>query len=235
MVILVVKIYKSHFVRRKTMCGRYTLIVDLKKVAEIFGVAPTLETTPRYNIAPTQEVVTIVSNGAAHLDQMRWGLIPSWAKDESIGSRMINARAETLTEKPSFKGLLRSKRCLVIADGFYEWKQERGSKTPMYITLKNDEPFAFAGLWDVWKNPDGEPIRTCTIITTPPNDLVASIHDRMPAILTPDAREIWLDPSVRDEHALAHWLAPYPVEAMKARAISKLVNNPKVDSPELLA
>src|SRR5947209_3396825 len=217
------------------MCGRYTLTIDMKKVAEVFGVAPTLQAAPRYNIAPTQEVVTILRNGDAHLDQLRWGLIPSWAKDESMGARMINARAETLAEKPSFKGLLRSKRCLIIADGFYEWKQEHGQKTPMYITLKSGEPFAFAGLWDLWKNPDGEPVRSCTIITTTPNELVASIHDRMPAILTPAARELWLDPAVRDEHELTHWLAPYAAEEMTARAVSKLVNSPKVDGPELLA
>jgi putative SOS response-associated peptidase YedK len=217
------------------MCGRYTLKVDVKTIAEVFGVEPTMEIPARYNIAPTQEVVTILQNGSAHLAQLRWGLIPSWAKDETIGSRMINARAETLAEKPSFKGLLRSKRCLVIADGFYEWKKEGGSKTPMYITMKSGEPFAFAGLWDIWKNPDGEAIRSCTIITTEPNDVVAPIHNRMPAILTPEGREIWLDTSLHDEHALMHWLGAYPSQAMTARAVSKLVNNPKIEGPELIA
>jgi putative SOS response-associated peptidase YedK len=174
-------------------------------------------------------------NGASHLEWLRWGLIPSWAKDESIGSRMINARAETLAEKPSFKGLLRSKRCLIVADGFYEWKQENGSKIPMYMTLKSGEPFAFAGLWDLWKSPDGEHIRSCTIITTEPNDLVAPIHNRMPAILLPGAYADWLDPDMRDEQALSHWLAPYPAEEMTARPVSRLVNDPKRDSPELIA
>ena len=217
------------------MCGRYTLTVNIKTVAEVFGVAPTLETTPRYNVAPTQEVVTILCNGADHLAQLRWGLIPSWAKDESIGSRMINARAETLAEKSSFKRLLSSKRCLVLADGFYEWKQENGSKTPMYITMKNGEPFAFAGLWDNWKSPDGQEIRSCTIITTQPNEVVAPIHNRMPAILVPDARELWLDTNLHDEDALLHWLAPYPSEQMTAKVVSRLVNDPKHDSPELIA
>jgi putative SOS response-associated peptidase YedK len=217
------------------MCGRFTLTVDIKSVAEKFGVPATLDTSPRYNIAPTQEVVSIMHNGASHLEWLRWGLIPSWAKDESIGSRMINARAETLTEKPSFKGLLRSKRCLVIADGFYEWKQENGLKTPMYITLKSGEPFAFAGLWDQWKSSDGQQIRSCTLITTEPNDVLAPIHNRMPAILLPEAYELWLDPDMRDEQALSHWLAPYPSDEMKARAVSRLVNDPKRDSPELLA
>ncbi|HLQ27654.1 MAG TPA: SOS response-associated peptidase [Ktedonobacteraceae bacterium] len=217
------------------MCGRYTLTIDIKTVAEKFGVPAALDTSPRYNIAPTQEVVSVMRNGTSHLAWLRWGLIPSWAKDESIGSRMINARAETLTEKPSFKGLLRSKRCLIVADGFYEWKQENGSKIPMYMTLKSGEPFAFAGLWDLWKSPDGEHIRSCTIITTEPNDLVAPIHNRMPAILLPGVYADWLDPDMRDEQALSHWLAPYPAEEMTARPVSRLVNDPKRDSPELIA
>ena len=217
------------------MCGRFALTVDVEKIAKTFGVEPTLEITRRYNIAPTQNVVSIMRNGATHLAELRWGLIPSWAKDESIGSRMINARAESLTEKPSFKGLLRSKRCLIIADGFYEWRQDSGSKTPMYITMKDGEPFAFAGLWDSWKDPDGQPLRTCTIITTEPNEVVASIHNRMPAILLPEARDAWLDTDIKDEHLLAHWLTPYPAHAMMARAVSRLVNDPKNDSPELIA
>jgi putative SOS response-associated peptidase YedK len=217
------------------MCGRYTLTIDIKTVAEQFGVPATLDTPPRYNIAPTQEVVSIMRNGSSHLTWLRWGLIPSWSKDESIGSRMINARAETLAEKPSFKGLLRSKRCLIVADGFYEWKQENGFKTPMYITLKSGKPFAFAGLWDLWKSPDGEHVRSCTIITTQPNELVVPIHNRMPAILLPGTYEDWLDPDIRDEQLLSQWLAPYPAEEMTARPVSRLVNDPKRDSPELIA
>jgi putative SOS response-associated peptidase YedK len=217
------------------MCGRYTLTVDIKTIAEKFGVPATLETSPRYNIAPTQEVVTVMRNGTSHLALLRWGLIPSWAKDESIGSKMINARAESLAEKPSFKGLLRSKRCLIVADGFYEWKQENGYKTPMYITLKNGDPFAFAGLWDQWKSPDGEQVRSCTIITTEPNEVLAPIHNRMPAILLPGAYEDWLNPDMRDEQALSHWLAPYPAEEMAARAVSRQVNDPKREGPELIA
>ncbi|MBE3560528.1 MAG: SOS response-associated peptidase [Ktedonobacteraceae bacterium] len=218
------------------MCGRYTLITDIKTIAETFHVAPTLQAMPRYNIAPTQDVVTVMRNGEAHLELLRWGLIPSWAKDEEVGSRMINARAETLAEKPSFKRLLQMRRCLIVADGFYEWKAGPGakSKTPMYITMKDHTPFAFAGLWDVWKNADGQILRTCTIITTEPNELVASIHNRMPAILTPEAREIWLDPELHDPHTLLPLLAAYPGE-MAARPVSRLVNNPKYDTPEVLA
>jgi putative SOS response-associated peptidase YedK len=217
------------------MCGRFALTIDLADVSKKFGVELTMHTSPRYNIAPTQPVASIVRNGEAHLVELRWGLIPSWAKDESIGARMINARAETLAEKASFKGLLRSKRCMIIADGFFEWKQENGSKTPMYITMKDHEPFAFAGLWDSWKSPAGEPLRTCTIITTQPNDVVAPIHDRMPAILLPEAYESWLDPSIKDEQFLSHWLTPYPAQAMTARPVSRLVNDPRHDSPDVLA
>ncbi|HZO71642.1 MAG TPA: SOS response-associated peptidase [Ktedonobacteraceae bacterium] len=217
------------------MCGRFTLTVDINTVARAFNVAPSLQTTARYNVAPTQEVVTVMRNGDAHLELLRWGLIPSWAKEESISAKMINARAETLAEKPSFKRLLRNRRCLVVADGFYEWKQEHGGKVPMYITMKDHEPFAFAGLWDTWKSPEGEQIRTCTIITTNPNDVVLPIHNRMPAILTPEAREEWLDPELHDDNVLLHLLAPYPSDAMMARPVSRLVNNPRNDSPELIA
>jgi putative SOS response-associated peptidase YedK len=222
------------------MCGRFTLTHDINSIARVFNVTvpPSLQqVAPRYNIAPTQDVVTVLHDDTLHLDMLRWGLIPSWSKDESIGSRMINARAETLAEKPSFKRLLRSKRCLVIADGFYEWKAEPGSKskTPMYITLKNNEPFAFAGLWDVWRNPEGEPIRTCTIITTQPNELMSSIHNRMPAILGREAREAWLEPTLHDENVLQHLLGSYPTDEMTARPVSRLVNNPKYDSAELIA
>ncbi len=220
------------------MCGRFTLIVDINTVARAFGVDPNpaLQTSPRYNIAPTQDIVVVLRDEEkAHLDMMRWGLIPAWAKDESVGSRMINARAETLAEKPSFKRLLQSRRCLIVSDGFYEWKQEHGSKTPMYITLKEKDPFAFAGLWDAWKSPDGQVIRTCTIVTTEPNDLLAGIHNRMPVILAPEMRDMWLDPAEREAAALLPLLAPYPATDMEARPVSRLVNNPKYDSPELIA
>jgi putative SOS response-associated peptidase YedK len=217
------------------MCGRFTLITDVRRIAESFGVAPALDIQPRYNIAPTQDVVAILKNGTAHMSMLRWGLIPAWAKDETIGSRMINARAETLTEKASFKHLLRGKRCLVVADGFYEWRADGKGKTPMYITRQDEQPFAFAGLWDLWKSPDGQQIQSCTIITTEPNELMATIHNRMPAILRPGAYEDWLDPQLRDEEVLTHWLAPYPAELMKARPVSKLVNNPRNDTAEILA
>src|SRR5690242_13955036 len=218
------------------MCGRYTLKHDIQAIAQEFHVAPSLQTVPRYNIAPTQEVISVLQNGEAHLELLRWGLIPSWAKEESIGSKMINARAETLAEKPSFKRLLHNKRCLIVADGFYEWKSEPGAKTktPMYFTLEDDEPFTFAGLWDTWRNPEGEQIRTCTIITTNPNALVSPVHNRMPAILPAEAYEEWLNPQHQDEQALLHLLSPYDATDMKVRPVSRLVNNTNNDSPEIL-
>jgi putative SOS response-associated peptidase YedK len=224
------------------MCGRFTLIHDIKSIAQAFNVPvpPTMQVQPRYNVAPMQNIVTLMQNKdeeQAHLAMLRWGLVPSWAKDESVGNRMINARAETLAEKPSFKRLLHSKRCLIVADGFYEWKSEPGTKTktPMYFTREDDEPFTFAGLWDTWRSPEGEQLRTCTIITTNPNAVVSPVHNRMPAILPAGAREEWLDPRQQDEQALLHLLNPYDASAMKVRPVSRLVNNTNNDSPEILA
>ncbi|GCE26721.1 putative SOS response-associated peptidase YoqW [Dictyobacter alpinus] len=222
------------------MCGRFTLFHNLESIGQAFHVAvpKSMQQTPRYNVAPTQDIVTIMNDGTdPHLELLRWGLIPSWAKDESMGSKMINARAETLAEKPSFKRLLHSRRCLIVADGFYEWMQEPGSKlkTPMYITLKDHEPFAFAGLWDSWKNPAGEQIRTCTIITTSPNAVVSPIHNRMPAILLPEAREEWLDPKQKDDHFLQELLKAYPAQEMEARPVSRRVNDTRYDHADLIA
>jgi putative SOS response-associated peptidase YedK len=222
------------------MCGRYTLIHSLPEIASALQVAvpSSLQTAVRYNVAPTQNVVTVVHDDQEdHLELLRWGLIPSWAKDESIGSRMINARAETLAEKPSFKRLLRSRRCLVVADGFYEWAQAPGSKTktPMYITMKDQEIFTFAGLWDSWRDPQGQQLTTCTIITTEPNAVVVPIHNRMPAILAADRRKQWLDPSMQDDQYLLHLLTPYAADEMTARPVSRLVNDPKRDEAALIA
>ncbi len=217
------------------MCGRFTLTVTIDAVARAFGVAPSLQTAPRYNVAPTQEVVSILQDETKHLDFLRWGLIPSWAKEESIGAKMINARAETLTEKPSFKRLLQGRRCLIVADGFYEWKQEQGGKTPMYFTLPNHDLFAFAGLWDVWKRPDGQQLHTCTIITTAPNELVVPIHNRMPVILPKDVQEEWLDPEQHDTHVLQQMLKSYTASEMFVHPVSKKVNSPQYDSADLIA
>jgi len=215
------------------MCGRFTLTGDLNSLGERFAFrAANLSFKPHYNIAPSQPVLAIISNeGENRAGFLRWGLIPSWAKDEAIGNRMINARAETVAEKPSFRRALQKRRCLVLADGFYEWRREGKQKTPMYIALKSHEPFAFAGLWETWKPPTGEPIHSCTLITTTPNSLMTSIHDRMPVILPRKAEALWLDQTVEDPQEVLPLLTPYPARDMEAYAVSPLVNSPRNDTP----
>jgi putative SOS response-associated peptidase YedK len=221
------------------MCGRFTLTVDPSDLQEAFpGFAPPAGSTatPRYNIAPTQSVAAVANNGQKQIEFFRWGLIPSWAKDPAIGSRMINARAETLAEKPSFRTAFKRRRCLILADGFYEWRKNPGgkAKTPMYIRLKSGEPFAFAGLWEVWHSPDDKTILSCTIITTTPNALMEKIHDRMPVILKPEAYDRWLDPAEQPPDQLSVLLKPYPASYLTAYAVSTLVNKPGYDTPELI-
>ena len=166
------------------MCGRYSLIADIGELQERFDFDGTdLTLTPRYNIAPTQMALTVTSDSGRRGGYMRWGLIPSWAKSASVGRRMINARAETVAERPSFRTALQRRRCLVLADGFYEWQRKGSSKSPMRIVMASGEPFAFAGLWDAWRDPKGEIVRSCAIITTAANELLSPIHDRMPVIL----------------------------------------------------
>jgi putative SOS response-associated peptidase YedK len=216
------------------MCGRFTLAVDPTDLMEAFpGFAVPDGWTPRYNIAPSQPVAVIPNTSRHKIEFFRWGLIPAWAKDPKIGNRMINARAETLAEKPSFRVPYRRRRCLVLADGFYEWRKEAGSKTktPMYIWLKSGKPFAFAGLWEPWRSLDGQEILSCTIITTTPNALVEKIHNRMPVILDPEAYDLWLDPAEQSPDRLGVWLKSYPDSQMMARAVSTLVNSPQNDSP----
>jgi putative SOS response-associated peptidase YedK len=193
---------------------------------------PPAELTPRYNIAPSQAVAVIANSERRALEFFKWGLIPSWAKDPKIGNRLINARAETLAEKPSFRAALKKRRCLILADGFYEWKKEGQTKTPMYLKLKEGQPFAFAGLWETWKSPDDELIKSCTIITTAPNALVKKIHDRMPAILPPQAYDLWLSPDELPAEKTLPLLKPFAASQMKAVSVSPLVNNPAFDSRE---
>src|SRR5574341_1264259 len=216
------------------MCGRFTLTLDAESLAAAFpGFAPPPQVLPRYNVAPTQPVLAVPNSGDHKIDYFLWGLIPSWSKDTTIGSRMINARAETLAEKPSFKNAFKRRRCLILADGFYEWRAEPGSKrkTPMYIRMKGGQPFAFAGLWEVW-HPGDEAIKSCTIITTDPNELLSQIHNRMPVILPPSAWEDWLDPGEGAPEALAGHLRSYPADQMEAYAVFTLVNRPENDAPE---
>ncbi len=231
------------------MCGRFTLHHTREEIEERFAakLVPHLaaEAEPRYNIAPTQTVlaVTELRGGARLLDGFHWGLIPSWAKDPGIGAKMINARAETLAEKPSFRTALSRRRCLIPADGFYEWQaapltdigQKKPLKTPMHLHLTDGGLFAFAGLWDEWHAPDGSPLRSCTIITTVPNAVAAPIHDRMPVILTPEDEALWLDPSVTDSASLLSLLVPYSAALMDAYAVSRAVNTPTVDDAGLIA
>ena len=219
------------------MCGRFTLTVDPGQLQEAFPWAEIPEGIPlRYNIAPSQPAAVLPNDGLNRVDFYNWGLIPFWAKDPKIGNRLINARAETLAEKPSFRGSFKYKRCLVLADGFYEWRKEPGTKTktPMYLRMNNQEPFAFAGLWDIWNSSDGSEIRTFTIITTEPNQLVGKIHNRMPVILPQIAYRQWLQEGENDPSLLKSFLQPYPAEDMEAYPVSRYVNSPQNDSPECI-
>lgn len=220
------------------MCGRFTLTADPKQIRDAFPwITVPEDLNSRYNIAPSQPVAVIPNNGRNQLDFYLWGLIPSWAKDPSIGNRMINARAETLSEKPSFRTAYRRRRCLILADGFYEWKKQPGSKAkqPVYIRLKSQSPFAFGGLWERWDAPDGSTIFSCTIITTEPNDMVAEIHNRMPLILPAGSYQDWLAPEELNPGKLDPLLRPFPAADMQAYEVSTLVNNPANDEPACIA
>ncbi len=217
------------------MCGRYSLVASLGELARRFefdGDWLTFESA--YNIAPTQDVLTVVGGETRRGGFMRWGLVPWWAKDLSIGSRMINARAETVADRPAFREALKGRRCLVLADGFYEWQRAGTRKRPMRVVMRTGEPFAFAGLWSTWKDPDGNRIPSCAVITTEANDLLRPIHDRMPVVLPRDMEEFWLDPAVDDPDLLASVLTPHPGEAMKVYEVSELVNSAANDGPEII-
>lgn len=220
------------------MCGRFTLHHTLEEIEERFAAEAVSESMPRYNIAPTQDILTVTQNGSRYLEAYHWGLIPSWAKESAIGNKMINARAETLSEKPSFRTALSRRRCLIPADGFYEWQAaadgKKTSKTPMHIRLQSGELFAFAGLWDEWQAPDGSPLRSCTIITTSANEVTAPIHDRMPVLLRPEDEALWLDNAITQAADLLPLLIPYPADLMEAYPVSRAVNAPTIDDPECL-
>jgi putative SOS response-associated peptidase YedK len=215
------------------MCGRFTLD-PTTKLYERFEISNRLEIQARFNIAPTQDVPVIIRNSPNRIVLMRWGLIPHWAKDESIGTKMINARAETITEKSSFKRLLPSMRCIVPASGYYEWQASEKGKQPFYIHAEDGEYLPFAGLYDIWKTPEGIEIHSFTIITTEPTVNLKAVHNRMPVILEPDAEEVWLNPDVTNPKELTPLLHPYAVKALDFYPVSKAVNKAGFESKELI-
>lgn len=216
------------------MCGRYTLKTPVDTLAKQFEVEEYPSSlAPSYNIAPTQQVATVlVEDSKRKLEMLHWGLIPSWADDPAIGNRMINARAETVATKPSYRSAFKSRRCLILADGFYEWKKTSDGKQPYHIRMEDGSPFAFAGLWESWHN-DRE-IRSSTIITTDPNELLGEIHNRMPVILHPEDYEMWLDPDFNEKEPLTTLLKPYPASGMEAYPVSRYVNKPSNDQPQVI-
>lgn len=220
------------------MCGRYTIIVTMEELMlRYLTELPTNRYhTPRYNVAPMQNIPAIIHDGEINrLGELRWGLVPSWASDDRLGSKMINARAETLLEKTSFKSLIRRKRAIIPADGFYEWKQTGDAKQPMRITLRDGAVFSMAALYDTWISSDGRKISTGTIITTTPNSLMADIHNRMPVILRPEDEASWLNRGNNDIDHLMSLLQPYPADEMSAYPVSTLVGNVKNDTEQCIA
>jgi putative SOS response-associated peptidase YedK len=219
------------------MCGRFTLRTSRDTLGDLFHFAETeQEIQPHYNIAPTQSVATVraEADGRRHLHFLRWGLIPFWAKDASEGAKTINARSETAATRAAFRQPLRQRRCLVLTDGFYEWKGTKGKKEPYYITMRDGRPFAFAGLWDHWQSPDG-PVESCTVLTTSASDALRPLHERMPVILRAADHARWLDLDLHKPEALRPLLVPYADADLIAYPVSKRVNNARNDDPRCIA
>jgi len=212
----------------REMCGRYTLSTPAGRLAEEFRLDEgAVEISPSYNVAPTQEVAAVLDeDGKRRLEMLRWGLVPSWADDPEIGARMINARSETAAEKPSFRSAFRRRRCLIAADGFYEWKRENGGKQPYYFHMQEGRPFAFAGLWESWEKGGDGALLSCAILTTRANSVLDGIHDRMPVILPSESYDAWLDPDA-DREELAELLIPYPGDDLETYPVSRFVNSPR--------
>jgi putative SOS response-associated peptidase YedK len=217
------------------MPGRFVRKSTIEVIAQEFEVKKvSSDLNPSYNIAPGDNIAAIINDGTNRLIQFRWGLIPSWAKDSSLGNKMINAHAETLNEKLSFRTAFKKRRCLIVADGFYEWRKEGKAKTPLYFHLKSKRPFGLAGLYDIWTSPEGKQISTCTIITTEPNELMKPIHNRMAVIISKAQEALWLDPVIQDERLLLSVLKPYDSREMEAYDVSQIVNSPRNNSPECI-
>jgi putative SOS response-associated peptidase YedK len=219
------------------MCGRYTITVSMEEllVRYLTNDFKMIHYAPKYNVAPMQLIPAVIHNGSMNtIGELRWGLVPSWAKDQNLGSKMINARAETLLEKVSFKRLISNRRCIIPADGFYEWKKQGSSKQPMRIIMRDGGIFSMAGLYDIWMDPEGNKLSTCTIITTTPNSLMADIHDRMPVILHRDDEVEWLNRDNKDDSALIPLLTPYESDKMHAYPVSSAVGNVKNNYKELI-
>jgi putative SOS response-associated peptidase YedK len=217
------------------MCGRFTLSTPPDAVADLFGLVDVPDLPPRYNIAPSQPVACVRGGRGWSLDMLRWGLVPSWAKDPKIGHSLINARAETITEKPAFRSAFRQRRCLIPADGFYEWVRSGGTARAYHVRLTDFAAFALAGLWETWIDPSGSAVETCCIITTTANDVVAPMTDRMPVVIDPGDFGRWLDPACPSATDLLPLLRPYPAGEMTAIAVGPLVNSPKKDDRACLA
>lgn len=217
------------------MCGRFVQATPSEVIAEIFGLEEVPPLAPRFNVAPTQPAAVVRTfEGKPQLVFMRWGLVPAWAKDPSIGNRLINARAETLGEKPAFRQALLRRRCVVPVTGFYEWRGSSKGKQPYFIRLKGGMPMVLAGLWEVWRPQEGPPLESFTIITTQANSLLAPLHDRMPAVLPQEGWRAWLDPGLGDASLLLPWLTPAPEWWLEFFPVSRAVNNPAHDAPDCL-
>jgi putative SOS response-associated peptidase YedK len=218
------------------MCGRFTLGATATDLAAQFNLTTVPTWTPRYNIAPTQEVLVVLQpspQASREARLYRWGLVPSWANDPTIGNRLINARAETVATKPAFRSAFKERRCLVLADGFYEWHKEGTRKQPYHLRLRDGRPFAFAGLWEHWEQAEMA-VDSCTLLTTTPNHVMRPLHDRMPVILPPAEYSLWLDPSTQEAARLQTLLRPYAGDEMVAYPVSTRVNNPASDNPDCI-
>lgn len=218
------------------MCGRFTSLLSPELLESVYGVRPPAALAPRYNIAPTQQVHIVREDdaGTRECAETRWGLVPHWAKDMSIGNKLINARCETVAGKPSFRSAIRHRRCIVPASGFFEWAAAPKGKVPHYITARDGSPFSIAGIWETWKDPEGGVLESCALLTTAANSLMATIHERMPVILQPSDFEIWLDRSVTDPQKLQRIYQPYPAELMQERPVSTFVNSPAHSGEECI-